>query len=303
MESDIIMPTIYCKFFKMYIYLYTPGEGNGNPLQYSCLENSMDWGVDGPQSLGSQKSDMSDQLSFLLESFHQSSHREHQYQMSFGFDHYCNAVLAAVTLPRHCLVMKYSYLHNPVYWRSSWDTGLLTIFSNSVHSVTLLPMKHRNLNFKNPEPCRRHWFIHPQGGRVVHHKMGQGCALELTTGRKNVPRLYVGNTAQGLASLSARFLSPIFRGRVQRVSQRRHNYSAASYSASQRICNDFRFHFSLVLFSVAVVAIVIIVTLISCTKLSSPDFLVHVVWSSSTRARSLLIVLLSRIPSTPQHHL
>ena len=42
MESDIIMPTIYCKFFKMYIYLYTPGEGNGNPLQYSCLENSMD---------------------------------------------------------------------------------------------------------------------------------------------------------------------------------------------------------------------------------------------------------------------
>ena len=23
----------------------TPGEGNGNPLQYSCLENSMDWGA------------------------------------------------------------------------------------------------------------------------------------------------------------------------------------------------------------------------------------------------------------------
>ena len=21
----------------------SPGEGNGNPLQYSCLENSMDW--------------------------------------------------------------------------------------------------------------------------------------------------------------------------------------------------------------------------------------------------------------------
>ena len=51
---------------------------------------------DGPPSLGSQKSDMSDRLSFLLESFHQSSHREHQYQGSFGFHHYCNAVLAAV---------------------------------------------------------------------------------------------------------------------------------------------------------------------------------------------------------------
>ena len=22
----------------------SPGEGNGNPLQYSCLENPMDWG-------------------------------------------------------------------------------------------------------------------------------------------------------------------------------------------------------------------------------------------------------------------
>lgn len=111
----------------------------------------------------------------------------------------------------------------------------------------------------------------------MHHKMGQGCALELTTGRKNVPRLYAGNMAQGTASLSAHFLSPIYRGRVQRGPQRRHNYSAASYSASQRICNDFRFHFSLVLFSVAVVAIVIVVTLFSCRKLSSPDFSVHVV--------------------------
>ena len=23
----------------------SPGEGNGNPFQYSCLENSMDWGA------------------------------------------------------------------------------------------------------------------------------------------------------------------------------------------------------------------------------------------------------------------
>ena len=33
-----------------------PGEGNGNPLQYSCLENSMDggtwWAI---QSMGSQR--------------------------------------------------------------------------------------------------------------------------------------------------------------------------------------------------------------------------------------------------------
>jgi len=31
------------------------GEGNGNPLQYSCLENSMDGGGGGLQSMGSQR--------------------------------------------------------------------------------------------------------------------------------------------------------------------------------------------------------------------------------------------------------
>ena len=31
------------------------GEGNGNPLQYSCLENSTDRGAWGLQSTGSQR--------------------------------------------------------------------------------------------------------------------------------------------------------------------------------------------------------------------------------------------------------
>ena len=31
------------------------GEGNGNPLQYSCLENPMDQGACRPQSMGSQR--------------------------------------------------------------------------------------------------------------------------------------------------------------------------------------------------------------------------------------------------------
>ena len=31
------------------------GGGHGNPLQYSCLENSMDGGPGGVQSLGSQR--------------------------------------------------------------------------------------------------------------------------------------------------------------------------------------------------------------------------------------------------------
>ena len=33
----------------------SPGEGNGNPLQYSCLENSMDRGAQQPWSMGSQR--------------------------------------------------------------------------------------------------------------------------------------------------------------------------------------------------------------------------------------------------------
>ena len=33
----------------------TPGGGNGNPLQYSCLENSMDRGGWWPQAAGLQR--------------------------------------------------------------------------------------------------------------------------------------------------------------------------------------------------------------------------------------------------------
>ena len=33
----------------------SPGEGNGNPLQYSCLENSIDKGAWWPTSMGSQR--------------------------------------------------------------------------------------------------------------------------------------------------------------------------------------------------------------------------------------------------------
>ena len=35
-----------------------PGEGNGYPLQCSCLENSMDRGAGGLQSLGLQRVNM-----------------------------------------------------------------------------------------------------------------------------------------------------------------------------------------------------------------------------------------------------
>ena len=40
----------------------SPGEGNGNPQQYSCLGNPMTEEPGGLQSMGSQESDMTEQL-------------------------------------------------------------------------------------------------------------------------------------------------------------------------------------------------------------------------------------------------
>ena len=41
----------------------SPGEGNGNPLQYSCLENFMDRGVWQAAALRVTESDTTEQLS------------------------------------------------------------------------------------------------------------------------------------------------------------------------------------------------------------------------------------------------
>ena len=43
----------------------SPGEGNGHPLQSSCLENSMDRGAGKTQSMGPQGLDTTEQLSLL----------------------------------------------------------------------------------------------------------------------------------------------------------------------------------------------------------------------------------------------
>ena len=42
------------------------GEGNGNPLQYSCLENPMDRGAWQPTVYGVAESDMTEQLTLSL---------------------------------------------------------------------------------------------------------------------------------------------------------------------------------------------------------------------------------------------
>ena len=42
----------------------SPGEGNGNPLQYSCLENPMDWRSLGYSLWDRKESDMTERLRF-----------------------------------------------------------------------------------------------------------------------------------------------------------------------------------------------------------------------------------------------
>ena len=45
----------------------SPGEGNGNPLQYSRLENPMDRGAWWLESTGRKESDMTEQLTHALQ--------------------------------------------------------------------------------------------------------------------------------------------------------------------------------------------------------------------------------------------
>ena len=49
---------------------HPPGEGNGNPLQYSCLENPMDWrSLVGYSSWGCKELDTTEWLNFQLSTF------------------------------------------------------------------------------------------------------------------------------------------------------------------------------------------------------------------------------------------
>ena len=50
--SCVIQNGVYLTLFFWQLVATFQGEGNGNPLQYSCLENPMDGGAGGLQSMG-----------------------------------------------------------------------------------------------------------------------------------------------------------------------------------------------------------------------------------------------------------
>ena len=70
-----------------------PGEGNGNPLQYSCLENPMDKGAGKAAAHGITKSDTTVQLTHFF------------FQLTYW---------VSIEL----------YIHEEVWYKAAWATGL-----------------------------------------------------------------------------------------------------------------------------------------------------------------------------------
>ena len=77
----------------------SPGEGNGNPLQYSCLENPMDGGTWLGYSPWSRKeSDMTERLHSLTRKVPHSVRLERRICFSFGWCQFLQLTLFAVVL-------------------------------------------------------------------------------------------------------------------------------------------------------------------------------------------------------------
>ena len=102
----------------------SPGEGNGNPLQYSRLENSMDRGAWQATVLpwGHKESDTTEQLILSLSSD------------CFSFSPRCTARL---NFPSS-FTLQYSYLVNSCQWNvdgiTAITTGMCMLFGHCVTS-------------------------------------------------------------------------------------------------------------------------------------------------------------------------
>ena len=96
----------------------SPGGGHGDPLQYSCLENSMDWEAWWAIVHGVAKSQ-----TWLK-------------QLSKPINFYCSS---AAKIPH--MVFKYGLIHDVLQGiRYMWDSGVICSFNNGlIKSILILP--------------------------------------------------------------------------------------------------------------------------------------------------------------------
>ena len=64
----------------------SPGEGNGNPCQYSCLENPMDRGATAGQSMGLQRVEDTETEKLLIARIQRGKRINWDYEIDCGTD-------------------------------------------------------------------------------------------------------------------------------------------------------------------------------------------------------------------------
>ena len=109
----------------------SPGEGNGNPLQYSCLENPMDWGAWWATDHGVTKSQT------RLSDFNFNNNEDNR------------GILHFTVLHRHCILYKLKVRGNPALSKSTE-----TFFRQHLFTFVFVSSSGDLCNILNPSPAK-----------------------------------------------------------------------------------------------------------------------------------------------------
>ena len=136
----------------------SPGGGNGNPLQYSCLENPMDRGVWWPTACGVAESDMTQRLStHMVEGRRRNS-------MSFrtSTDEYRMKETMEWLNPLPASYPPAANPSFPTHTAASWSAGDLNTHTQPCRSPTCNSLMAFNLplnKFSRISPQLSYWLV------------------------------------------------------------------------------------------------------------------------------------------------